>query len=369
LKGLAASGAVKIGLDETSGVTRGFDRMKPLPMTRRDFIAGSGTVLITTLAASPGRAAQPDRPMPQETTARPLIVSTWPFGKPANEAALRRMQEGGSRLDALEAGIGLTESDRSNGSVGLAGIPNAAGVVQLDACIMDGPGHRGGGVAALEGIAHPISVARRVMEKTPHVLLVGAGAREFALKEGFAPVTEVNEGQHRAWERWKAAQDAAKARSTQGHDTIAMVILGPDGNLSGGCSTSGLGYKLPGRVGDSPILGSGLYVDNEVGAAGATGLGENVMRYCGSYQVVEFMRQGLSPEEACKETIRRIARIDPRGFDLSINFIAIDRKGRFGAAGTGQGFQFSVCHPGFSQVLHSPGLSKKDVGPVGGNVH
>jgi isoaspartyl peptidase/L-asparaginase-like protein (Ntn-hydrolase superfamily) len=206
------------------------------------------------------------------------------------------------------------------------------------------------------------------MEKTPHVMLVGAGAREFALAEGFETMPLVSEGQKRAWEGWKAAQDAKKKSGTKGHDTIALVGIGPDGNVCGGCSTSGLGYKLPGRVGDSPILGSGLYVDNEVGAAGATGLGENVMRYCGSYQVVEFMRQGLSPEEACKETIKRIARIDPRGFDLSINFVAVDKKGRFGAAGTGSGFQYSVTYPGFSQVLQSPGMTSKDVGPIGGNV-
>ena len=330
-------------------------------MTRRDFLAGSGSVLITTLAVSKGSTAEPpSRPMSQQTPSRPLLVSTWPFGKPSNEAALQKFLAGGTLLDAIEAGIGVAETDPGNTSVGLARIPNSEGVVQLDACIMDGVGHRGGGVAALEGIIHPISVARRVMDKTPHVLLVGAGARAFALKEGFATRDVPLTGQAKAPE---------VPKGLKGHDTIAMVALGPDGNLCGGCSTSGLGHKLPGRVGDSPILGSGLYVDNEVGAAGATGLGENVMRYCGSYQVVEFMRQGLTPEEACKETIKRIARIDPRGFDLSINFIAIDKKGRYGAAGTGSGFQFSVCHQGFSKVLQSPGMTKKDVGPVGGNVH
>ena len=337
-------------------------------MTRRDFLAGSTSMMAAAAVAGRVRAADTSHPMTQQASARPVFVSTWPFGNPANEEARRVLLAGGSLLDAVEKGINVTESDLSNGSVGSGGIPNAAGVVQLDACIMQGVGHRGGGVAALEGIRHPISVARRVMEKTPHVLIVGAGAREFALQEGFEMCPLVTEGQKRAWENWKAAQDAKKKGATKGHDTIALVGLGPDGNLVGGCSTSGLGYKLPGRVGDSPILGSGLYVDNEVGAAGATGLGENVMRYCGSYQVVEFMRQGLSPEEACKETIKRIARIDPRGFDLSINFIALDKKGRFGAAGTGSGFQYSVTYPEFSQVLQSPGMTSKSVGPVGGNV-
>ena len=337
-------------------------------MTRRDFLAGSGSLAATVMVAGRVRSAQIPTPMTQHANARPVFVSTWPFGKPANEEALRVLLAGGSLLDAIEKGIRVTESDVSNGSVGSGGIPNAAGVVQLDASIMQGVGHRGGSVAALEGILHPISVARRVMEKTPHVLLVGAGAREFALKEGFETAGLVTEGQKKVWERWKAEQEAKKTAKTKGHDTIALIGLGPDGNLCGGCSTSGLGYKLPGRVGDSPILGSGLYVDNEVGAAGATGLGENVMRYCGSYQVVEFMRQGLTPEEACKETIKRIARIDPRGFDLSINFIALDKQGRFGAAGTGTGFQYSVTYPDFSSVLQSPGLTSKSVGPVGGNV-
>jgi hypothetical protein len=179
-------------------------------------------------------------------------------------------------------------------------------------------------------------------------------------------------GQKAAWKKWKAAQAAEEAKAAKAgkpinHDTIALVALMPDGNLFGGCSTSGWGYKIPGRVGDSPIIGSGLYVDNEVGAAGATGIGENVMRYCGSFLVVEYMRQGLHPQEACIETIRRIARMDPKGYDLAINFVAIDRKGRFGAAGTGTGFQYSATSRTFSKVLQSPGLTAADVGPVGGN--
>lgn len=302
-------------------------------------------------------------PTAQQTSNRPLFVSTWPFGKAANDEALKVFESTGSLLDAIEKGIGVTESDASNSSVGLGGIPNSVGVVQLDASIMDGVGHRGGSVAALEGVRHPISVARRVMEKTPHVMLVGEGARQFAIKEGFEIVAPPAGAGNLKEVKAKTPADL------EGHDTIAMIGLGPDGRVCGGCSTSGLGHKLPGRVGDSPILGGGLYVDQEVGAAGATGLGENVMRYCGSYQVVEFMRQGMTPEQACVETIKRIARMDPKGFDLAINFIAIDKQGRFGAAGTGSGFQYSVTHKGQSVVLRSPGLTSKDVGPVGGNRH
>lgn len=292
----------------------------------------------------------------------PLIVSTWPFGKPANEDALRAFEAGGSALDAVEKGIQNAEADAGNSSVGLGGIPNAAGVVQLDACIMNGPGHKAGSVASLEGIVHPISVARRVMEKTPHVMLVGKGARDFALAQGIKEGPLVSEGQRQNWEKWKAARD-----KTKGHDTIALVALAADGTIAGGCSTSGLAYKLPGRVGDSPIIGSGLYVDNNVGAAGATGLGENVMRFCGSFMVVEFMRQGMHPQEACLKAIERIYQLDGRGVDMAINFIALDRKGRFGAAGSGKDFPYSVTYPGFSQVLKGASFTQASIGAIGGN--
>jgi len=297
------------------------------------------------------------------TKERPLIVSTWPFGKPSNERALKVFKAGGSPLDAVEKGINLAEDDLKNASVGAGGIPNAAGVVQLDACIMDGPTHKAGSVAALEGVAHAVSVARRVMEKTRHVMLVGAGARAFALEQGFREENLLTDEQKRKWEQWRAKQPASK-----GHDTIALLALGLNGVIAGGCSTSGLGYKLPGRVGDSPIIGSGLYLDNDVGAAGATGIGENVMRFCGSFMVVEFMRSGMHPTEACAETIRRIMRKNPAGVDLAINFIALNKDGEYGAAGTGQGFEFAATSTSFSKVIRSPGITSAPVGPIGGNV-
>jgi isoaspartyl peptidase/L-asparaginase-like protein (Ntn-hydrolase superfamily) len=300
-----------------------------------------------------GRGAESDAKPTAEL--RPLMVSTWPFGRMANEKALNVLETGGSNLDAVEQGIWVIESDDHNASVGLSGTPNAAGVVQLDACIMSGPGHQAGSVAALEGIVHPISAARRVMEKTRHVLLAGEGARMFALEQGLESVPIKSAELNETWRKERAREQPASERN---HDTIALLVVGPDGNLAGGCSTSGLGGKLPGRVGDSPIIGSGLYVDNEVGAAGATGLGENVMRYCGSFLVVEYMRQGLTPERACLETIRRIARQDPKGADLSINFVALDKHGRYGAAGTGRGFPYSVTTRTFSRVINSPGVDK-----------
>jgi len=337
-------------------------------VSRREFVSRSALVVTgTSVGRRLGAATEPGL---SELQARPpLIVSTWPFGKPANEAALAALQRGGSGLDAVEQGIRVTESDPNNASVGLGGIPNADGVVQLDACIMSGPGHRAGSVAAVSGFRYPISIARRVMETTRHVMLAGEGAEDFAAREGFERGPKVSPKQKAAWKRWKEAQASKAGGGTKppNHDTIALIALLADGTVFGGCSTSGWGYKIPGRVGDSPILGSGLYVDNDVGAAGATGVGENVMRYCGSFLVVELMRQGLHPQEACLETIRRIAKKDPLGFDLSINFIALDRQGRFGGAGTGKGFEYAATCEAFSSVFRSPGLTSANIGPVGGN--
>lgn len=340
-------------------------------LTRRSLLH-RGTLALAAGSSLPAvRAAEPAAAVAAGDL--PLIVSTWPFGKPANEAALKSLLGGGSLLDAVEQGIHVTESDPKNASVGLGGIPNAAGVVQLDACIMHGPGHQAGSVAAIEGIVHPISAARRVMEKTPHVMLVGEGARLFALEQGLASVPLDTTAAYAAWRKKRAAEAEAAAREAdpekkkKNHDTIALLVLGTNGDIAGGCSTSGWGGKLPGRVGDSPIIGGGLYVDNEVGAAGATGLGENVMRYCGSFLVVELMRQGLHPEEACLEAIRRIAKKDPKGIDISVSFVALDKKGRFGAAGSANGFQYSVTHRGSSAVLTAPGVGPLDIGPVGGN--
>ena len=331
---------------------------RKMPISRRGFIASTAAVSCSGLFNAhdtAGQRAQSQAPSDR----RPLIVSTWPFGKPANERALQVIEDGGSELDGVEQGIRLTEADVNNASVGIGGTPNAEGVVQLDACIMDGPGHKAGSVAALQGLLHPISVARRVMEKTAHVMLVGEGARQFALAEGLEAGQLLTDAQRRKWRAWKSERpdQVPNGGSQPGHDTISLLVLGTDGHLAGGCSTSGLGFKLSGRVGDSPILGSGLYVDNEVGAAGATGVGENVMRYCASFLIVEMMRGGLHPERACVETIRRIAKTDPRGFDLSINFVAIDRHGRYGAAGTGNGFSYSVTMPGTSEVLRSAAVS------------
>ena len=321
--------------------------------TRRDFLKHT-TAAAATLTA--GCTTLP--PAAQLGRRGPLIVSTWGFGKPANELALNVLQGGGSALDAVEQGVRHVESS-GNTSVGLSGLPNAAGVVQLDACIMNGPGHQAGSVAGVEGVLHPISAARLVMEKTPHVMLVGQGAHWFAKQNGL----EVRDGQadaasYRAWLAKQKKPAPGKGDKPENHDTIALLILDADGNIAAGCSTSGWGGKVPGRVGDSPIIGGGIYVDNEIGAAGATGLGENVMRYCASYQVVENMRHGMSPTEACAEAIRRIAKTDPLGMNLAINFIALNKQGEFGAAGTQANFPYSVTTPDFSEIRKGKSLSE-----------
>jgi len=324
-----------------------------MKISRRQFV-GSATVGLVGTAILP-RIYAGDVSDQVERGEVPLIASTWGFGKAANEKALKVLQEGGSILDAVEQGIGLTESS-GNGSVGLSGGPNAAGVVQLDACIMYGPGHKAGSVAGLEGIRHPISAARRVMEKTRHVMLIGEGARMFALEQGLESIEVNTRDKYEAWQKKRPVEPSPQKVDKKNHDTIALLVLGADGNIAGGCSTSGLGGKLPGRVGDSPIIGSGLYVDNEVGAAGATGLGENVMRYCASFMIVELMRQGLDPTEACRQAIRRIVSQEPKGANLSINFVALDKKGRFGGAGTDGSFSFSVTTRSSSRVLPNPGV-------------
>lgn len=335
-------------------------------MNRRQFITTTGTGLAAGLGHN-GLAQNASSPIrPSKTKERPLIVSTWPFGKPANEKAMETYQRTGHGLDAIEEGIKLTESDKSNASVGIGGIPNASGVVQLDACIMSGPNHGAGSVAGIEDIYHPISAARKVMEETPHVMLVGDGARKFAIQQGLESGNLLTPNRKKKWQEWVASKSQEVKEDT--HDTIAMVLLDENGDLFGGCSTSGWGYKIPGRVGDSPIIGGGLYVDNEIGAAGATGLGENVMRYCGTFLVVELMRQGLHPEEACVETIRRIAKIDPRPMEeLAINFLAINKNGEYGAAGSSKGFNYAVTLPKQSKVLKSAALSDVNEIPLGGN--
>ena len=274
---------------------------------------------------------------------KPIFIATWPFGLAACERSRSELASSGSILNAVERGINVTELDESVDSVGVGGTPNAEGVVQLDASFMDGVHQRAGSVAGLEGYPNPISVARRVMETTKHVMLVGQDAAKFAAKRKFVQRDLLTPQSRERWEKWKAAQKAGTNSADKSHDTIALLGLGSDGHLCGGCSTSGLAFKLPGRVGDSPLIGSGLYVDGEVGAAGATGVGENVLRYCASFLIVEFMRQGKNPTDACEAAIRRISAGDgKKPQELSVNFVAVNKAGVIGAAGTDKEFICAV---------------------------
>jgi isoaspartyl peptidase/L-asparaginase-like protein (Ntn-hydrolase superfamily) len=272
----------------------------------------------------------------------PIVLSTWNHGVPANAAAWSILEKGGRALDAVEAGVRVPEGDPNITTVGLGGFPDRDGHVTLDACIMDENANCGS-VACIEHIVHPISVARMVMEKTPHVMLVGEGALKFALDNGFKKENLLTPEAEKQWKNWLKEARYKPVVNWENHDTIGMISMDENGNLSGACTTSGMAYKLHGRVGDSPIIGAGLYVDNEVGAATATGVGEEVIRICGSHLVVELMRQGRTPAEACREAVERIVRKQPeRSKTLQVGFIALNKKGEFGAFCLQKGFNFAV---------------------------
>lgn len=296
------------------------------------------------------------------TARKPIVISTWDTGIAANAAAWQVLRNGGRALDAVEKGVMVTEASQ-NCCVGLGANPDRDGFVTLDSCIMDEHANCGS-VAFLERIKHPVSVARRVMEKTPHVMLVGSGAQQFAVAEGFPLEPQVLSPEaDKAYKNWllkseykpviniensKNQTAYAPTRFENGewnHDTIGMVAMDAQGNLSGSCTTSGMGFKMRGRLGDSPIIGAGLFVDNEVGAATATGQGEDVIRICGSHLVVELMRQGHSPENACKKAVERIIRIKGnKARDIQVGFIAINKQGEYGGYCIQKGFNFAVCY-------------------------
>ena len=277
-------------------------------------------------------------------TVKPVVISTWNHGVPANEEAWKVLAAGGNALDAVELGVRTAEANPDIQTVGLGGFPDREGNVTLDACIMD---HKSncGAVSFLQHIKHPISVARRVMEKTPHIMLTGEGALQFALEQGFEKENLLTPASKKAYEEWLQKSNYKPIINIENHDTISMLALDQDGNLSGACTTSGAAWKMHGRVGDSPIIGAGLFLDNEVGAAAATGLGEAVIRTAGSAMVVELMRQGKSPYQACKEVVERIYNIHKNHSDLEylqVGFIALNKKGEYGSYCLRPGFNFAI---------------------------
>jgi len=272
---------------------------------------------------------------------KPIVISTWIHGMQANTGAWEVLTKGGKAIDAVQKGVMVVESDAENQSVGLGGLPDRDGIVTLDACIMD-ENNRCGAVACLQNIENPIAVARKVMDETPHVLLVGEGALQFALEKGFKSVNLLTEKSKKDWEAWKVKSKYQPVINSENHDTIGMLALDADGNLSGSCTTSGMAYKLHGRVGDSPIIGAGLFVDNEVGAACATGMGEAVIRIAGSAVVVELMRQGMSPSEACKTAVNRIIKKHKDLTNLQVGFLALNKQGAHGGYSVYNGFNYAL---------------------------
>lgn len=324
------------------------------PSSRRKFIKTSA--LATATAIAPGLiSCKEQKSSPVLTGHTPHILSTWDHGLPANDRAWEVLLQTDNITDAVEQGVRVTEADPENLSVGLQGLPDRDGIVTLDASIMNGDGSCGS-VCFVRQIKHPITLARRVMENTPHVMLAGAGALQFAKEEGFelAPETLSPKAQ-KAYDEWLKKAQYKPVVNIENHDTIGMIGIDAQGRLAGACTTSGLAYKMHGRVGDSPIIGAGLYVDNEVGAATATGLGETIIRICGSFLIVELMRQGRSPQEACEEAVKRLVRKSGvAAQDVQAGFLALNKEGVAGAFAVQKGFTYAR-HFSEAQKLYDSG--------------
>ena len=312
---------------------------------RRNFIKTSAIATVA-IALNSFRSNEEEEPViASGKINKPIVISTWNFGVKANGAAWEILKNSGRALDAVEAGVKIPEGDSTERSVGYGGRPDRDGRVTLDSCIMDEFSNIGS-VACLEYIKHPISVARAVMEKTPHVMLVGDGALQFALSQGFIKENLLVEESEKEWKEWLKTSQYKPIANIENHDTIGMIALDSFGNLSGACTTSGMAFKMHGRVGDSPIIGAGLYVDNEIGAATATGHGEEVIRIAGCHLVVELMRQGKSPQKACEEAVSRIVKLtksrNKNLKDIQVGFIALNKKGEYGAYCIQGGFNYAV---------------------------
>lgn len=330
---------------------------------RRNFIKNLGALglLLGTTKLDLNAQTTSKRSTTSTKINKPIVLSTWRFGIEANAEAWKVLGNNGTALDAVEQGVKLVEADPNERSVGYGGRPDRDGKVTLDACIMDDQANIGS-VASLEYIKHPISVARKVMEDTPHVMLVGNGALQFALEKGFKKENLLTDVSEKEWKEWLKDTNYQMPINIENHDTIGMIALDSYGNLSGACTTSGMAYKMHGRVGDSPIIGAGLYVDNEIGAATATGHGEEVIRIAGSHLVVELMRQGYSPENSCKEAVHRIIKLTKsRKKDLSaiqVGFIAINKQGEYGSYCIHPGFNFAVYDETGNHLIDGKSITK-----------
>ena len=276
-------------------------------------------------------------------------ISTWNNTKEANLMAGRLLDKGKSSIDAVVEGVAVSENDPKNTTVGFGGAPDSSGKVTLDACVMNHLGNCGS-VVAVENIVNVARLAKDVMEKTPHVMLAGKGAEEFALIEGYKKTDLLTEFSKKNWQKWSETKEYSPIINIDNHDTIGMLCIDQNNNISGACSSSGQAYKMPGRVGDSPIIGSGLFIDNKVGGAVATGLGEEVIKTVGSFLVVELMRQGFTPQEACESAVKRIVSNNSQKNRFQVAYIAMNKKGEVGS--------YSI-EPGFTYMDYLNGKNKE----------
>lgn len=315
-------------------------------MKRRNFIrkVGIAGVSLPLVSSSLSFSLPDEKMIPAQI---PVSITTWNFHE-AGKKSGELLAEGKSALDAVQQGVMVEEANLDNTTVGNGGAPDREGEVTLDACIM-APNGNCGSVAYLKNIEHPVAVARKVMEETPHVMLVGEGAYNFAIQNGFKPKNLLTENSEKEWKKWLKEKDYKPIINIENHDTIGMLAIDKIGDAAGACTTSGLAYKMQGRVGDSPIIGSGLFLDNQIGGAVATGMGEEILKNVSSFLVVELMRQGKTPQESCKIAIERIVEKNSKYQDFQVALLALNKKGEVG----------SYCiHPGFSYVVNSGGESK-----------
>lgn len=333
--------------------------------TRRKFLSRASLASLTLgmgwmSCTEANNAAQPTaktKTNEHSKASLPVALATW-NNLEATKAAMGAMSKGGSALDGVEAGARVPEADPKDMSVGYGGLPDRDGNVTLDACIMDAAGNAGS-VSFLQHIKHPISVARRVMEKTPHVMLSGEGALQFALAEGFEKENLLTEEAKKAWQDWCIKKQYKPIANIERHDTIGILGIDAAGAIAGACTTSGMAFKMHGRVGDSPIIGAGMFVDNEVGGACATGVGEFVMKTLGSFLIVELMRQGKTPQEACEEAIARILKKQGHSLstDFQVGYLALDKSGGHGAYAILKGFNYAIYQDGRNVVYESNAVS------------
>lgn len=281
----------------------------------------------------------------------PYVISTWRVPE-ATQIAGQALEQGATALDAAVQGVALEEANILNTTVGKGGAPDRDGHVSLDACVMNHLGNCGS-VMAVQNITHVAALAKAVMEDTPHVILAGKGAEKFALEQGYIQENLLSEASKKAWQKWLEKGLYQPEINVENHDTIGMICSDKNGHLSGVCSTSGLAYKMQGRVGDSPIIGSGLFIDNAVGGAVATGLGEEVIKTVGSFLIVELMRQGRSPQEACEEAVQRILQKNQGKPPFQVAYLATNKNGEIGAYSIQKGFSYTLYQNNSTQNFPS----------------